>query len=350
MNNYKIEVFFTAIASTVFVVMFFLQPAVIIDGIRKGLTVCGSSIIPSLFPFMVLSDFIVRSELGGVIGNRLSRFTEAVFRLPGSAGCAVVMGLVGGFPVGARMTAQLFEKGEITARQGRRMLVFCINAGPAFVIGTVGTIMLSSRKAGFILFISMTLSSLLAGVIAGLLDTEKTQKNEKKSAVFDGGVLTESVSQSVQAVFNVCAWIIIFSGFNEVVTRLPLSETALVWIRIATEVTVGCMSASSAFPTCMLALVLGWSGLAVHCQIMPYLKPLGMKLSYLWTSRLVIGGLSTAVAWLLFRIFPCQVSVFSNVSQVISKPYSVSAPVAAAMLVLSSLMLTDIKLARTKKV
>lgn len=349
MNNYKIEVFFTAVVSTVFAVLFFVQPAVIIAGIRKGLTVCGSSVIPSLFPFMVLSDFIVRSGFGSIVGRKISPLTEKLFRLPGSAGCAIIMGLIGGFPVGAKMTAQLFESGEITARQGRRMLTFCINAGPAFVIGTVGTVMLSSSKAGLVLFASMTSASLLAGIMTRFLGSRKLEKAETKSTVFDSGTLTESVSSSVQAMLNVCAWIIIFSGFNEVIAHIPMSESASVWLRMATEVTGGCMTASTRFPTCILALVLGWSGLAVHCQLMPYLKTLGMKFTYLWTSRIVIGGMSTAIAWILFRLFPCEVSVFSNTAKIMSAPYSVSAPVAVAMLVLSALMLTDIKLARTEK-
>lgn len=350
MNNYKIEIFFTAIASTVFAVLFFVQPAVVIDGIRKGLTICGSSVIPSLFPFMVLSDFVVRSGFGGIIGRKIFMLTEKVFRLPGTAGCAIIMGLIGGFPVGAKMTAQLFENGEINARQGRRMMIFCVNAGPAFVIGTVGAVMLSSRRAGAILFASMTLASLIAGITTRFLDSGKVEKCEEKIIEFNSGTITESVNCSVQAILNVCAWIILFSGLNEFIIRLPLSELTIVWFRMITEVTGGCLAASSKFPTCIIALVLGWSGLAVHCQLLPYMKVLGMRLSHLWVSRIVIGGLSTVIAYLLFRLFPCEVNVFSSVSRVMPEPYSVSAPVAAAMMVLSALMLTDIKLARTEKV
>lgn len=348
MKNYRIEAFFIAAASTVFAVMFFLHPSVMIDGLRRGLTVCGSSVIPSLFPFMVLSDFLVRSGFCSIIGNRASPLTQKLFSLPGTAGCAVIMSLIGGFPVGAKMTAQLFENGDITAKQGRRMMTFCINAGPAFVIGTVGTVMLSSRKAGIILFSSMTVTSLLTGIASKIISRGEAENRSRPEAVLVRGALTDSVSQSVQSMLNVCAWIILFSGINEFFIRLPVSRTAAVWFSIVSEVTGGCMSASGCFPTCVLALVLGWSGLAVHCQLMPYLKILGMKITYLWATRLIAGGVSAVIAWVLFRIFPCEISVFSNASDIISKPYSVSAPAAAAMLVLSALMLTDIKLARKK--
>ena len=351
-NNYKIGVIFTALGAVSFGVMFFFQPDVMISGLRKGLTVCGSSVIPSLFPFMVVSDFLVRSGFSSVAGRKLAPVTQTVFRLSGAAGCAIIMSLIGGFPVGAKMTAQLYENGEITQRQGRRMLLFCVNAGPAFVIGTVGTVMLSSRRAGLVLFISLTVTSLFIGVLSAFFDKKPNEKiineNKKFTENFNAGVIAESVNVSVQVILSICGWILLFSGLNAFILHLPF-RAAIPWLIMLTEVTNGCLEASSRFPACVLALVLGWSGMAVHCQLLPYLDALEMKLSHFWTGRLIAGGLATAVAYLLFKLFPCEVSVFSSAAQITAAPYSVSAPAAAAMLVLSAVMLLDIKSCVNKK-
>lgn len=343
MNNYRFGFFFTAVAAVGFSVIFLLEPSVIIDGLRKGLNICGSSVIPSLFPFIVLSDFVVRSDFSSIIGQKLSPFTEKFFRLPGSAGCAVIMSLIGGFPIGAKMTAQLYENGEITQAQGKRMLLFCVNAGPAFVVGTVGAVMLSSRKAGIILLASLTFTSLTAGFVSCFFTEKEAPNKTEIKTLFNPNVLSESVSSSVQTMFNICAWIMLFSGLNALIIRLPLSETSEIWLTVLSEVTNGCMSVSGHFPACILALVLGWSGLAVHCQIMPYLSKLNMKLRYFWISRIIIGGVSAAVSYLFFRLFPCEISVFADSAQIVSKPYSVSVPAAAAMMLLSALLLIDIK-------
>lgn len=343
MKNYKIGIFFTSAAIFVFVLLFFFAPSVMIDGIRKGLTVCGMSVIPSLFPMMVLSDYIVRSGLGNAAGRFLAPATQKLFKLPGSAGCAVIMGLTGGFPVGTRMAAQLYENGEITQKQGRRMLLFCVNAGPAFVIGTVGAAMLSNKKAGLLLFISLTLASLAVGIASRILEDGKETVKEDAMPVYDSGVIAESVSQGTQAVLNICAWILIFSGLNEYVAVYSGNESVLVWTSVLTEVTGGCLAAAGRFPVYITALVLGWSGLAVHCQLLPYLKKLNMKITHLWLSRIIVGGIATAIAWILFRLFPCEVSAFSSSSEIMTKPYSVSVPSAAAVLMLSALMLIDIK-------
>lgn len=241
------------------------------------------------------------------------------------------------------MTAQLFENGEITQAQGRRMLTFCVNAGPAFVIGTVGTSILSSKKAGIILLVSMTVTALLLGIISRFFAEKAIGKNTIIKRVFNPNVLTESVSQSIQTMSAICAWIILFSGINELITELPVSESAKVWLSMITEVTNGCMNAVRRFPACIVALTLVWSGLAVHFQLLPYLIKLNMKLRYFWISRLLSGGMSCALAWLLFKLFPCNISVFASSTNFVSKAYSVSVPVAVSMMLLSALLLIDIK-------
>lgn len=342
MNNYKIGAFFTSIGVLIFAVLFFLVPDVMTDGLRNGLNICGSAVIPSLFMFMVLSDFIVRSGFAKIVGGSLSGVVRFLFRLPGVAGCAVLMSLIGGFPVGARMTAQLYENGEITQKHGQRMMLFCVNAGPAFVIGTVGVTMLSSRKAGIILFASLTVTSLLGGIATGLFSGKPKEYVQVEDKSFNLGVINESVNQTVQAMLGICGWILVFSGINAFIKCIPI-KSAVPWLLMTSEVTNGCITATESFPTCVLALVIGWAGLAVHCQLMPYLQSVKIKISHFWVARLLSGGTATAIAYLLFKAFPCEIDVFSAGTTVTAELYSISAPVAAAMFALSSLMLVDIK-------
>lgn len=348
MNNYKIGVFLICTGILTFSLLFFFAPAVMIDGIRKGLSLCGTSVIPSLFPFTVISDFILRSGLGNIIGRRLAPLTDKLFRLSGAAGCAVLLALVSGFPVGARLTAQLYGNGEITQKQGRRMLFFCVNAGPAFVVGTVGAAMLGSRKAGVILFISLTLSSLLIGFFSRFAD--KNAKEIPPSPVhFNPSVLPESVNSSVNAMLSVCACILLFSGLNAYLIRLPVSPSVGNVLSMLSEVTGGCLKSAGTFPAFVCAFVIGWSGFAVHCQLLPYLNILKMKYSVFLLSRLLSGTVAAVIAFVLFKAFPCEISVFSSASAVTVKPYSVSVPASAAMLLLAAIMIIDMSSCTKRK-
>lgn len=339
-NNYRLKIFFCIFAVVGFIVIFFYDPATMVTAVSSALTLCASAVIPPAYPFMVLSDFIVRSGLCGIVGNYLSPVTKLLFNLSGSTGCVVLMSAVGGYPVGAKMTAQLLENGSITGKQGRRLMLFCVNAGPAFVIGTVGTVMLSSRKAGIILYLSAVMASLFMGVFLRCFDCEKALIR-KETTEFNAGVISQSVMHGTDSMLMMCGWILIFSCLNAYLRRLPFDDTTLAGINMITEVTSGCASATELFPVSIQALVIGWGGLSVHCQLFPYVKVTGLRLSRFLLSRIIHGSLATAFATVLFRIFPCEISVFSSQSQILPAAFSVSAPAAAAMLVMCAFVILD---------
>lgn len=163
-------------------------------------------------------------------------------------------------------------------------------------------------------------------------------------------MLTDSVSGATGAMLNICAWILLFSAFNPFLVKLaeknPLFNAAVVM----SEVTGGCAFAAVHLPVCLIAPVLCWSGFAVHMQLLPYIKKVGMSLPEFWLSRAVNCLVVLPIAFLLFKIFPCEVQVFSNFSDVIVKPYSVSVPASVAMLILGAFTIIDINLATDRKV
>ena len=346
MKNYRIKTILVSVLIVGVIAVFFFAPEVIIKGISNGLTLCAVAVIPPIFPFMILSDFIIRSGLNDLADRFLSPVTRFLFRLPGCAGCAVLMSMVGGYPVGMKMTAQLVECGDISEKQGRRMALFCVNAGPAFVIGTVGAVFYSDKKVGIILYISLILSSLMMGIALRFIDGED-YADKKKTKNFDLSVFGQSVMQSTQSMLSLCAWVIVFSGIIAIVSWLPLREDILLWLRMIIEVTGGCKSAVGTFPHSIQALVLGWAGLSVHCQFYPFIKSLNIKYSYFAFSRLIHAGLSATVADVLFRMFPIEEQVFSTGTAVMTEVFSVSVPAGIAMLFLASFMIIEMPFSKS---
>ena len=341
MNNYKVKIILCVIGIALFWTAFFMNPQLMIEKVNESLQLCIAVLIPTLFPFMVLSDFIVRSGLGGIVGSFFEPITRLLFRLPGNSACAVIMSAVGGYPVGAKMSAQLVEEGSLTAQQGKRMMLFCVNAGPAFVIGTVGTVMFSSRTAGMILYFSMVISSFAMGVFTRIFAKE-TFFYKPKKITFETKVISQSVMNGLQSTLLLCAWVLLFSCVNSLTDIIPLPESVRSWAKLITEVTGGCITASDSFPVSIQALVMGWSGLSVHCQLLPYIKTAGLKYSHFMLSRVIHGAVSATVADVLFRIFPCETSVFSTSSEVLPQMYSVSVPAAIFMMLLGAMLITEL--------
>ena len=104
----------------------------------KALTLCAGTVIPALFPFMVVTGLLVRLGFGQWLAPDMAGLMASLFRLPGCAGSALLLGLVGGYPIGARTAAELYASGDLTRQEAERLLTFCNNSNPVFLISVLG--------------------------------------------------------------------------------------------------------------------------------------------------------------------------------------------------------------------
>lgn len=308
------------------------------QGIREALALCGASVIPSLFPFMTLCTFALRSGLVAALGGWTDCVVRRVFRLPGAAAGAILLGLCGGYPIGMRMTAQLYEQGAVTAEEAQRMSLFCVCAGPAFVVGAVGTSMLGSRACGVLLFAAQTLAALTVGVL--LRFTASASPARPAQSVPFGRLsrsLCAAVADAGEAMLSVCAWVLLFSGVSAVARRLP--QAAALPIGCLLEVTTGCRVAAEAeLSLPLIAAILGFGGLAVQCQVLPDAVSCGVRLSRFWAFRAVSAALSACYCVVLLQLFPQARAVLLQTGARV-QPFSASAPASAALLAVAAVFI-----------
>ncbi len=252
------------------------------------------------------------------------------------------MSIIGGFPVGANMIASSVENGMLNKSQGRRMMFFCVNAGPAFVINAVGVSLLNSKKAGIILFVSMVISSLITGMITKLFDKSPKDCFIEFSLPKNTGNIVKAVEDSVKAMISVCGWILVFGSIRKIICDLQMPHSVNVWAEMVFEVTSGCNTAAHNFPLPVLGFVLGFSGFAVHAQLLPCLEATEMKYSLFFASRAVSGAMCCGVAGILFNLFPCDVQVFASSVQPVPVAFSVSGYASAAAIFTVLLIILDL--------
>ncbi len=347
----RIQLLTAAVLSVSFAAALLIAPQQTALGVRAGLSLCAQVVIPSLFPFMVLADFLVLSGVCRAAGKAVEPLTKKLFRLPGAAGTAILMSLVGGFPVGAKMTARLLEDGELTKNQAARMMMFCVNAGPAFVIGAVGTAMLGSRKAGVILYASLSAASLLTGILTRFLAEEQpveapNARPEQNRRAGIQGTIVESVAGGAKAIISVCAWVVFFACLCSLADLVPAGQNFGITAKCLLEVTSGCAAAAGKAGLPVLAVALGWAGFSVHCQVQPYSAKTGIKATLFLTARAVNGAFAGLFTSELVKRFPCDIEVFSNNVLPVASPYSLSVPAAAALLVMGALLILDLEAGR----
>lgn len=173
-----------------------------VTGAREGIEISLYTVIPSLFPFIVLSSLIS----GSLLGRRIPFFCRIskLCGVPDGAESLLLLGLLGGYPVGAQVVTEAYRSGQLDEANAKRMLGFCNNAGPAFLFGMISP-MFSKTYTVFILWGIHILSALLTGI---LLPGRK--QDAGKVAVAKPISVPEALEKAITIIARICGWVVLF--------------------------------------------------------------------------------------------------------------------------------------------
>lgn len=130
----KVLVIFTMLS----VLFFLLFPKTVCAGAKEGLTLWFYTVMPALLPFMIISGFMMKERITEPVNRLAAPFLSVFFGIPHYMCYPVVIGFLSGFPLGAKVTGQMYLEQEITKEEAEYLLSFCNNASPMFLTGFVG--------------------------------------------------------------------------------------------------------------------------------------------------------------------------------------------------------------------
>ncbi len=342
------------------ITLYFINAQAVSEGVRSGLAVCAVTLIPSLFPFMILCSFLVTSRLGDRLSDAFSPVTERFFRLPSYMGSVFILSLIGGFPAGAKMISEMYRAGRIDSSIASRMLCFCVNAGPAFLITAVGSRMFGNAAAGVLLFTSQTAASIVLAFLTRLLPTKQTEVDPvqaKTKPLMPSFV--SSVKTAADAMFSVCAFVTAFSAVISFIDSLNIAEVLDGLIAFAPkgfadailnglfEVTLGCAKSPDIGGTLSLyfaCAICSFGGLSVMGQALSFFSALPVKTLPYLLSRPIHMVLSCGVLFGLVKLFPGAVVTFwpAN-SPVAATVFSATPTASIALMVLCAALIISNK-------
>lgn len=186
--------------------LLFLFPEESVAAAREGISLCVDVLIPSLFPFFVLSSLLISTGLAGLCARPLESFMRPLFGVGGAGAAALSLGLIGGYPVGARTVAQLVQRRECSQTEARRLSLFCNNCGPAFFIGAAGVGVFGAKEAGFLLLGANLTAAVLLGILFHVFGKETAQEETRKRERPAHSPLTTEFPQCVQATLFPLPW------------------------------------------------------------------------------------------------------------------------------------------------
>lgn len=279
-------------------------------GIRGGIALCSGILVPSLFVFMVLTAYLIKSGGADVIARPFG-WLARMMRLPDEAAAAILLSMIGGYPIGAGCVALLYEQGQLSSSEAQKTACIAVAAGPGFVVSFVGRGLLNNMTAGNILLLAQIAAVVLTGVIAGRMIPCSPPPRRRRLTAGGSGALVAAVRSAADATFAMCAMVVLFSAVIEVVSTAAGSRTADALCAVL-EITAGCSRLSARVPLYVTAFFIGFGGLSVHFQIFAALGELRVKLLPFFLCRIAQGIIAMAAAYIFLMITPMQSAVFSS--------------------------------------
>lgn len=309
-------------------------PQEVMQAGQQGLTLCTSTLLPSLFPFFVLSTLLVSLNLTRYPGHWLQRIMQPLFGVSGCGASAVLLGTVGGYPVGAKTVAELYRSGQCTRPEAQRLLLFCNNAGPAFFLGVVGGSLLKSVPLGLLLWLCHVSASLLLGILAQRIHPLHPSKQSTahytavKTVPSSAVLFVDAVKGSFFSVLNICAFVILFgilltlcrmAGLFDLLTR---SCTTLRAVDAVQALVSGCIELSNGIASLPLrplsltlplaSFLLGWGGLCVHGQTVSVLSDTDLSIPPYLLAKFLHGLLSALLCIGFSALLPHAVTAMAR--------------------------------------
>ncbi len=316
----RIRVGAIAVLGLILFAVFFVETPVIIQSAKESLVICGSVIIPSLFPFMVLSELLLLFRIDRLFDKLFGKIFERIFKAPREAISAFVLGMICGFPVGTRLSYSLYEKGKISNDELLHLLLFCNIQSTAFIINTVGATLLESRRAGVFIYLSQIVALVIVGILYPRIfkikkSTENTEISTKNMRLSLAVKLTRSVVGSVTGILSICGFLVFFSVLCgicfDITEKLQIPRVIPLALSSVLEMSCGCIRAAQCLPPhqafIFSSMTLAFSGLSLHFQIFSLCKEAKINYGRFLIFKIcaaVIAGVCTASFDFIFKIFP----------------------------------------------
>lgn len=286
-------------------VMIILDSKLTLEGAQTGMDLCIRTVIPALFPFVVLSTLL---SVSTVPCSQLIRTAAGFLGIPADASTVLIPAFLGGYPVGAKCVYTLYCTGRIEKSQAERLLTFCSNAGPSFLFGIVSGCFTKPETA-WILWLIHVVASILTAISIPEIKPICPDK-AKNTAIREE---TDILLSSIKAMGVICGWVILFRVLITFLEKWCLWLLPQ-WLQVLTtgllEITNGCCelllvgNEKQRFVLC--SCLLSFGGICVLMQTVSVTKGLSI-LGYLVGKIMQTGFsllLSLAVilknGWLLF--------------------------------------------------
>ncbi len=311
-----------------------------LPAVRSGLSLWANSVVPSLFPFFVATELLMHTNIVTLLGHFLNNFMKPLFNIRGEGAFAFIMGIISGYPIGAKIATNFRENNICSKEECERLLSFTNNSGPLFIIGTVGILMFRNTIIGILLFCTHLFACITVGILFRFWKKEKeTFKNHSKNVSFSsskdyvsfsnlGEILAQSITSSISTILLIGGFVVIFSSVISILEASGILNSLTVLISpffkifnidssfvqaILTgilEITNGINTISSiasrklSINIILVAFLLGFGGISVLLQVWSIVSKTDLSIKPYVYGKLLQGLFASVYTYIFMNIFP----------------------------------------------
>ena len=311
-----------------------------LSAVKSGLSLWANSVIPSLFPFFIATELLMHTNIVHQLGFILNKFMKPLFNVRGEGSFAFIMGIISGYPVGAKIATNFRQNNICTKEECERLLSFTNNSGPLFIIGTVGILMFKSTTIGILLFITHLLSSISIGILFRFWKKNnisnayikhsnfKNSKHQNVSLNNLGEVIAESITSATSSVLLIGGFIVLFSSIISILKSSGILNSISLFINPIFEIlnidTSFCMPLISGFieitngialisniackklsiNIVLTSFLLGFGGMSVLLQVLSITSKTDLSIKPYILGKLLHGILASFYTYIFINIIP----------------------------------------------
>lgn len=341
----KIIIAFFIVFFNVLIIFF---PQNIVTAAREGLILWLNSVLPALLPFIFITNLLMGLGIINLLGTILGSVMNKLFNVSGVGGLAMAVGFTSGYPIGAKVVSDLRLQNKISKTQAERLLSFCNNSGPLFILGTVGITMFQNPLIGKFILIIHYISAIVTGILFKYYKYDENKnkikknynkinlnyKESLKAAIKTQNygsnsfskLFTDSIVGSVQTILTIGGFIIIFNVLLELIDILLLPiliatflSTLLLQVNIIIdeeiirgvfygiiEITNGTSYLSNnnnIFSVLATVFVISFGGLSIHSQSISFISKTDINIKIYLFGKFLHGLISIGIGMAFYPLF-----------------------------------------------
>ena len=297
--------------------------ASIMDTISFSFEIWKHNVFPSLFPFFVISDFLINYGFVELVSELFKPFMNRFFKIKGVGAFVFIMSLVSGFPSNSKYVRELYLNGLINEFEGTKLLTFTHFSNPLFVLGTISILFLNNREIGFLILLCHYFGNVIVGFLFRnyyISDYEGTRISFKRAIISMnnkrlsnnksfGEIMTSSLMNGINTLLLIFGVITLFLVLTTIISNnLSLPPYYQSILNGLIEMTQGLKYVSLLeiplkIKGTLSVMFISFGGISVHIQLLSIISDTKIKYFPFLIARVIHACVSSLIFYFVFDLW-----------------------------------------------